>query len=99
MPFDNYLIAAKNFGEQATFYPSIINSNHVNTGMEFFIGTQRTECLRLLASADNHDDGIISTTMPNTTTQKWHDLYGRPIIGKPASKGIYITGGKKILIK
>ena len=47
-----------------------MNSNHVNTGMEFFIGTQRTECLRLLASADNHDDGIIATTMPNTTTQK-----------------------------
>ncbi len=99
VPFDNYLIAAKNFGEQATFYPSIMNSNHVNTGMEFFIGTQRTECLRLLASADNHDDGIISTTMPNTTTQKWHDLFGRPIIGKPASKGVYITCGKKILIK
>ena len=76
-----------------------MNSNHVNTGMEFFFGTQRTECLRLLASADNHDDGIIATTMPNTTTQKWHDLFGRPIIGKPALKGIYITCGKKILIK
>lgn len=99
VPFQNYQIAASNFGAQVTFYPSLLNDNHVNTGIEFFISNQRFDGIRFLASEDNANSGISSTTMPHTASPKWYDLYGRSVNGEPASKGIYITGGKKILIK
>ncbi len=97
VPFDNYLAASKQFGEQVKFYPSMINGGHVNTGMEYFLSNQRIECLRLLASMDSN--GMTSITMPNATTPQWYDLFGRHIEGEPVSKGIFITRGKKILIK
>ena len=99
VPFENYLIAASNFGDQAMFYSPFFNSNHVNTGQEFFVSEQRLDCIRFLASTDNDGSGIASTAMPDASTQKWFDLHGRPVTGEPASKGIFITGGKKILIK
>lgn len=97
VPFDNYLAASKQFGEQVKFYPSMINGGHVNTGMEYFLSNQRIECLRLLASMDSN--GMTSITMLNATTPQWYDLFGRHIEGEPVSKGIFITRGKKILIK
>ena len=99
VPFENYLIAASNFGDQAMFYSPFFNSNHVNTGQEFFVSEQRLDCIRFLASTDNDGSGIASTAMPDASTQKWYDLHGRPVTGEPVSKGIFITGGKKILIK
>ena len=97
VPFQNYQIAESNFGEQVTLYPSLLNGKHVDTGMEFFVSNQRFDAIRFLASVDNNSSGIISIALPPTTTQKWYDLYGRPIMGEPTSKGIYITGGRKIL--
>ena len=60
---------------------------------------QLKSLLFFLASTNNDGSGIASTTMPDASTQKWYDLYGRPVTGEPVSKGIFITGGKKILIK
>lgn len=99
VPFDNYLTAASQFGDMASFYPSVMNGTHVATGMEFFLGGQRIECLRLLATGKSAGIGAIAITPPNAATSKWHDLYGRPINGEPATRGIYISGGKKMLIK
>lgn len=98
VPFENYLAASRHFGEQATLYPSTYNGYHVDTGMEFFMSSQRLDCIRLLASADNDDSGIVSQAMPNTAAQKWYDLSGRPITGKPTVKGIFITNGKKMIV-
>ena len=95
VPYDNYLCAANLFGEQATLYPSPLNGTHVGTGQEFFMLNDRIEALRLLVSAGNNSNGIRSTSTQDTTPQKWYDLSGRPIIGQPTSKGIYISGGKK----
>ena len=95
VPYDNYLCAANLFGEQATLYPSTMNSNHVETGQEFFMYNNRIEAIYLLASGDNNGNNIRSTATQEATPQKWYDLFGRPIIGQPTSKGIYISGGKK----
>ena len=95
VPYDNYLCAANLFGEQATLYPSTMNGNHVDTGSEFLMLNNRIEAISLLASAGNNANNIRSTATQDASPQKWYDLLGRPIIGQPTSKGIYISGGKK----
>ncbi len=96
VPFENYEAAANKLGEQVTFYPSTYNGTHVSTGMEFFLSSERLDCFRTLTSGN--ESGILATTRPEAASQKWYDLSGRLITGKPTVKGIYINGGKKMIV-
>ena len=100
VPFQNYQSAASHLGTYVQFYPSEQNGTHVSTGAEFFISSARTDCFRMLATYS--DDGAIvpsfSVHSPNESIG-WHDLSGRRITGIPTTKGIYISNGKKIMIR
>ena len=32
-------------------------------------------------------------------TEEWHDLTGRRLKGRPSTKGVYIHGSRKVLMK
>ena len=40
----------------------------------------------------------VNTTI-DTDTKNWYSLDGRLLTGKPTQKGLYIHGGKKIIIQ
>ena len=45
------------------------------------------------------EDGIDMPTVEEEESGAYYTLDGRPIGGKPTSKGLYIIGGKKVVIK
>ena len=50
---------------------------------------------------DDETTGILSTTnfTNYTNSDAWYDLSGRRLSGKPTQKGLYIHGGKKVVIR
>ena len=40
---------------------------------------------------------IAAPTMP--TTDVWNSIYGRSLSSRPTRRGIYIVGGKKVVIR
>ena len=45
------------------------------------------------------DDGIGQLVTGKSVAGTWYDLNGRRLSGEPAAKGVYITGGKKVVVK
>lgn len=45
------------------------------------------------------DDGIGQLLNGKSATGTWYDLNGRRLSGEPAAKGVYFTGGKKVVVK
>ena len=45
------------------------------------------------------EDGIEQMVNHESADGKWYDLNGRRLHGAPTAKGIYITGGKKVVVK
>lgn len=41
----------------------------------------------------------VRSKMEDVISERWYTLDGRCLIGKPTSKGLYIVGGKKIVVK
>jgi len=50
---------------------------------------------------DNNATGIITTNSTNSTNSdnEWYTLDGRKLGGKPTQRGIYVHGGKKVVVK
>ena len=52
---------------------------------------------------DSEASGISDATRLNNNEQiinnKWYDLDGRRLNGKPTKKGVYIHGGRKVVVK
>ena len=46
---------------------------------------------------DGHFDGIREIVNSKPSSGEWFDLFGRPIVNRKLSRGIYIRDGKKIL--
>ena len=42
-------------------------------------------------------NGIAAPTMP--TADVWHSIDGRSLSSRPTRRGIYIVGGKKVVIR
>ncbi len=42
---------------------------------------------------------ISSIGVDNNSNNTWYNLQGQKLSGKPAAPGIYINGGKKVIIK
>jgi hypothetical protein len=45
------------------------------------------------------DDGISKIVNSKSVNGTWYDLNGRRLSGAPAAKGVYIVGGKKVVVK
>ena len=61
-----------------------------------------TAYARKMTFFDGESDvtGITTTNFTNyTNSDAWYTLDGRKLDGKPAAKGIYMNGGKKVVIK
>lgn len=41
----------------------------------------------------------VGTVRPDALRDNWYDLNGRAVNGIPASKGIYIIGNRKIIVR
>jgi len=54
-----------------------------------------------LASFDFMEDAsaIQSVERPSAVSQKWFDLQGRPLSGRPQHKGLYIVDGHKVVVR
>ncbi|MCR5316515.1 MAG: hypothetical protein K6E52_11530, partial [Bacteroidaceae bacterium] len=48
---------------------------------------------------DDRITGIELTPAAQTADEGWFDLSGRKLTGKPAQPGLYINGGKKVMVK
>ena len=42
---------------------------------------------------------IINYQLSIGEADAWYDMQGRKLDGKPATKGIYVNGGKKVVVK
>lgn len=51
----------------------------------------------LTVNVDQKLDGIAARTMP--TADEWHCIDGRSLSSRPTRRGIYIVGGKKVVIR
>ena len=57
-----------------------------------------------LLCGDENTTGIISIEngkwkIENSAAAAWYDLQGRKLSAQPTARGIYIHGGKKVIIK
>ena len=53
-----------------------------------------------LMGEDEETTGVVQIqTTDLDGTERYYDLNGRPINGKPTQRGIYIMNGKKIMIE
>lgn len=43
--------------------------------------------------------GISTARSATDTTDAWYTLDGRRMAGKPAKSGVYVVGGRKVVIK
>ncbi len=60
----------------------------------------QTITVRLLgANGETTGIGTLDTRTGEFSTDGWYDINGRKLSGKPSKKGLYITNGKKVVIK
>ena len=64
-------------------------------------GAAGSRCLSISVGGNGTDpDGIDAVFSDNEETEeKWYDLNGRRLSGKPTTKGLYIKDGRKVVIK
>ena len=60
--------------------------------------TSMASKLRIHTDGDTGIDPLTSDLIP-LTSDSWYDLQGRKLEGKPTKQGVYMNGGKKVLIK
>lgn len=90
------------------YYPSGEAATHINACRAYFkIGEDDAASVRALSSfIFNEDDteatGIISVDGGQTnidhSADAWYTLSGVRLSGKPTQRGLYIQGGKKVLV-
>ena len=93
-------------GDANTLYYSTVDRNIRSCRAYFSVpyikqhATQQARAFRL-DFGDGEQTGIITTNYTNFTNSDdaWYTLDGRKLDGKPTAKGLYINGGRKIIIK
>jgi len=48
---------------------------------------------------DEDPTGLSDLSDKSVQSENWYDLSGRKLAGKPAMKGIYVNGGRKVTVK
>jgi hypothetical protein len=88
------------------YYPE--SGAHIGPFRAYFqvdLGSQQVKQFVLNFGDDNHgqSDGIAEPTtlnaQPSTLDSPWYSLDGVRLSGKPTSKGFYIHGGRKVVVK
>ena len=73
-------------GERIAPYRAYLTHNEVSSGAKYHIIFDIEDETRL-------------DLIPTTSETGWYTLDGRPLQGKPAQRGIYITSGRKVMVK
>ena len=92
--------------QQCFWKKRIIANNarlHVPPGTEIPAGTE-WELFNVVTDLDPEDDPVDIRSIDNgqltmDNEGSWYTLDGRKLSGKPAKAGLYIVGGKKVLVK
>ena len=107
VPFGNYLAFrdAHPDGENTNYRmnDTFSQDDHMTAAISFFAALCLTETI--VTDFEWISEGAIPTgiqTMSDVRSQMadvWYTLDGRKLNGKPTAKGIYVNGGRKVVIK
>ena len=62
------------------------------------VSHQLGNTLKVAGTIWDEETGIVSTTNYTNGTGAWYTLDGVKLDGKPTKKGLYIHGGKKVVV-
>ena len=94
-----------NVGEQRSGYPegSIFESNYrAVLPFQAYVehkGSNPAPPYFIVGDLGGDTTGIMDNRRETITNNYWYTLDGRKLQGKPTQKGVYITNGKKVIIK
>ena len=94
-----------NVGEQRSGYPegSIFESNYrALLPFQAYVehkGSNPAPPFFVVGDLGGDTTGIMDNRRETITNNYWYTLDGRKLQGKPTQKGVYITNGKKVIIK
>ena len=94
-----------NVGEQRSGYPegSIFESNYrAVLPFQAYVehkGSNPAPPFFVVGDLGGDTTGIMDNRRETITNNDWYTLDGRKLQGKPTQKGVYITNGKKVIIK
>lgn len=94
-----------NVGEQRNGYPegSIFESNYrAVLPFQAYVehkGSNPAPPFFVVGDLGGDTTGIMDNKRETITNNDWYTLDGRKLQGKPTQKGVYITNGKKVIIK
>lgn len=90
------------------YYPNAANNTdgnyYVNACRAYFhvdLATANLARAFVLNFGDDEATGIenVQSSKLNVQSSAWYDLSGRRLNGKPTAKGLYIHGGRKVIVK
>ena len=104
VPFANYLSFrdAHPDGENDWYKidDSVTPSDHIDVGTQFFLYLSTTGTYgEVFQWLDEDPTATAIHNVQTSTLNAWYTLDGRRLSGKPTHSGLYIYGGKKIVIK
>ena len=65
----------------------------------FVVDAQENMLARLIGNYEIEDLTGISTISTDKANSSWYNLQGVKLNGKPSTAGIYINGGRKVIVK
>ena len=83
----NWPLAGARIGAQRAYF-QIAGVTEAQAGIKQFV----------MGLGDDDPTGI-QNVVTGSQTEGWYDLSGRKLAGKPAQKGIYVNGGRKVTVK
>jgi hypothetical protein len=84
----NWPLAGAKIGAMRGFFELV--------GMEAEIASNS---IKIYSNLDDEDPTGIANLNEVKDSSDWYDLSGRKLAGKPAMKGIYVNGGRKVTVK
>ena len=83
----NYPLADATIGAFCGYFQLVGMTAESGSGVKFY------------TNLDDEDPTGIAGIETTVETGDWYDLSGRKLSGKPAQKGIYVNGGRKVTVK
>ncbi|MBR6140304.1 MAG: choice-of-anchor J domain-containing protein [Bacteroidaceae bacterium] len=83
----NYPMAGATIGAFCGYFQLVGMTAESGSGVKFY------------TNLDDEDPTGIAGIETTVETGDWYDLSGRKLSGKPAQKGIYVNGGRKVTVK
>lgn len=89
---EDYSVNNPFVGEEYTYYRICATENCGGGAVEF-------DSFALLGDQDNEDNAVGTIEAEDAADGQWFTIGGAPVEGRPTVPGIYISKGKKIIIK